>query len=335
MKRFFKWCGLVTAFLAVAAGLTALEILSRLSPITSESKKIVIKVRRGAAAPEIARVLEKAGVIRSAEIFRYYVAFKGLGPQIKAGEHVLDPSLSVPKILDALIKGRYKLYRLTVPEGLTMVQIASLVEESGLADKDRFLELCRDPEFIAELGLEVKTLEGYLFPETYHFVRGASTRDIIKAMVGRFQQVWEGYQPQAEGLKLTRHEIVTLASIVEKETGAAHERPMIAAVFLNRLKRGMRLETDPTVIYGLENFDGNLTRKDLETPTPYNTYRIDGLPPGPIANPGEESLRAVIEPASVDYLYFVSKNDGTHEFSRSLAEHNRAVYQYQKLPSRR
>jgi len=335
MNHFFKWSGLAAGVLAVAAGLTALEILSRLSPVTAQSKKIVVNVRRGAMVPEIALTLEKAGVIRSAEVFRYYVAFKGLGPQIKAGEHVLDPSLGVPEVLDALIKGRYKLYRLTVPEGLTMFQIASLVEENGLADRDRFLELCRDPKFIAELGLDVKTLEGYLFPETYHFVRGASTRDVIEAMVGRFQKVWERYQPRIKSVDLSRHEVVTLASIVEKETGASHERPMIAAVFLNRLKRGMRLETDPTVIYGLENFDGNLTRKDLETLTPYNTYRIDGLPPGPIANPGEESLRAVIEPAPVDYLYFVSKNDGTHDFSHSLSEHNRAVYKYQKLPSQR
>jgi len=150
-------------------------------------------------------------------------------------------------------------------------------------------------------------------------------------MVQQFEETWRGIEPSAVGQKLARHEIVTLASIVEKETSVASERPLIAAVFLNRLKRGMRLETDPTVIYGIENFDGNLRRRDLEdTGNPYNTYRIAGLPPGPIANPGADALRAVVEPAESDYLYFVSRNDGTHHFSRSYREHTDAVNRYQK-----
>ena len=170
-------------------------------------------------------------------------------------------------------------------------------------------------------------------PETYHFVKGTTAREIVQAMVDRFWQVWKRYQIPAASQSLNRHEVITLASIIEKETGAESERPLIAAVFLNRLEIGMPLQTDPTVIYGLRDFDGNLTRKHLTTMTPYNTYLIPGLPPGPIANPGEDSIKAILEPAPVNYLYFVSKNDGTHYFSKTLAEHNRAVHRYQKSPS--
>ena len=275
-------------------------------------------------------MLEKNKVIRSADLFRYYVAYKKVGRQLKAGEHILDASLSTPDVADSLVRGNFKLYRLTVPEGLTMTQTAGMAEKSGLTHAEEFLALCRDKDFIRSLGLDTDTLEGYLFPETYLFVRGANTRQIVQAMVDRFWNVWKKYEPLTEQTGMTRHEIVTLASIVEKETGADFERPMVASVFLTRLKRGMRLETDPTVIYGIPNFDGNLTRKHLETPTPYNTYLINGLPPGPIANPGEASIRAVLEPADTDYLFFVSKNDGTHVFSRTLREHNRAVNQYQR-----
>lgn len=335
MRRLLIWGGVFVLALVLAGGAAWLEIQTRLSPVSDTSQQIIVTIPRGAAAAEIGRILEKAGVIRSAQAFRYLAAFKHLGPKLKAGEHILNPGLNTPEVLEALVQGRFKLYRLTVPEGLTMVQVAALAAEKGLADEREFLTLCRDQEFICSLGFQVKTLEGYLFPETYYFVRGTTTREVVKAMTLRFQQVWRRYQPLAKTQNLSRREIVTLASIIEKETGAEFERPLIASVFLNRLRRGMRLETDPTVIYGLKNFDGNLTRKHLETYTPYNTYRITGLPPGPIANPGEESIKAVFEPAKTDYLFFVSKNDGTHHFSKTLSEHNRAVARYQKRAHRR
>jgi UPF0755 protein len=205
-----------------------------------------------------------------------------------------------------------------------------VASRAGFANMDEFVRLCRDRTFIQSLGIQADSLEGYLFPETYLFPRDTSTQDVIKAMAARFFKVWDKYADMARGHELSRHQIITLASIVEKETGAPQERPMIAAVFLNRLKKKMRLETDPTVIYGIPDFDGNLTKKHLQTPTPYNTYVIDGLPPGPIANPGEDSIKAVLQPANTDYLFFVSKNDGTHQFSRTLKEHNQAVSQYQK-----
>ncbi|MBN2126167.1 MAG: endolytic transglycosylase MltG, partial [Deltaproteobacteria bacterium] len=218
----------------------------------------------------------------------------------------------------------------TIPEGLTASQIGALLEEKGLADKGGFLDLIRDPRLIKDYGLRGDSLEGYLYPDTYHFARGIPVQRIIDTMVKRFHELVDPLQDRARQVGMELEEVISLASIVEKETGLARERPLIASVFLNRLKRGMRLESDPTVIYGLKDFDGNLTREDLRHNTPYNTYTRRGLPPGPIANPGLDSIRAVLSPAETNYLYFVSKNDGSHHFSATLAEHNRAVVKYQK-----
>jgi UPF0755 protein len=328
---------LAIAFLFVAAligGLVVgLEAYSRLLPVSDVSKKIEVTIPEGASVPQIGKILEQAGIIRSAEAFRYLVSYKKVGPKLKAGEQVLDAGQNTAEVINTLIRGNFKTYPITIPEGLTMAQIADLMQDKGLATRSEFLKLCNDQAFIQSLGLDVPNLEGYLFPETYNFTRGTTPRDIVKEMVKMFLRVWSRYETAAEGNKLNRHQIVTMASIVEKETGAPEERPMIAAVFLNRLDKGMRLETDPTVIYGIKDFDGNLTKKHLQTPTPYNTYVIEGLPPGPIANPGEDSIRAVLSPARVDYLYFVSKNDGTHQFSKTLKEHNNAVNKYQRRRS--
>ena len=189
----------------------------------------------------------------------------------------------------------------------------------------------RDPAAAAGYDVEGQSLEGYLFPETYRLARGLSAREVVTTLVHQFHEAWEEIAPQAEANGMSMREIVILASIIEKETGTAEERPRIASVFLNRLRRGMRLESDPTVIYGIPDFDGNLRRRDLENRgNPYNTYRIRGLPPGPIANPGADALRAVLHPEDTDYLYFVSRNDGTHWFSTTYSEHVNAVNRYQK-----
>ena len=322
--------GIVVVLVLIGAGVGYLEFRTRLMPVSDKSKKIDVTIPKGANVTKIAALLEAAGVIRSADAFKYYVRYKKAGSKLKAGEQVLDAGRSTPEVVADLIRGSFKLYPVTVPEGLTIVQIADVVAKAGLADRDEFIRLSRDKEFIKTLGFQQATLEGYLFPETYNFSKGDTTRDVLKAMVDRFWTVWERYRIRAGGSPLNRHEIITLASIVEKETGAAMERPIIAAVFLNRLRKGMRLETDPTVIYGIKDFDGNLTKKHLQTPTPYNTYLIEGLPPGPIASPGEASIKAVLNPENVEYLYFVSKNDGTHFFSKTLTEHNQAVRKYQK-----
>jgi len=330
MRRLGWYLAASIAILALGAGVLWLYAANLLAPAANHAVDRVVGIPRGANVPQIGRILETTGTVRSARAFYYYVLVNRLGPGIKAGEHVLNASLSTPEIVQRLIEGRFKLYRLTLPEGLTMTETAAAAARSGRADETEFMALCRDPEFIRSVGLDDENLEGYLFPDTYHFVRGTTTRQVVKALVDRFLQVWKRYEARAAERGMSRREVVTLASIIEKETGAREERPLIASVFLNRLRRGMRLETDPTVIYGIKDFNGNLTRKHLETPTPYNTYIISGLPPGPIANPGEESIRAVLYPAESEYLFFVSRNDGTHYFSRSLTEHNRAVWRYQK-----
>jgi UPF0755 protein len=210
------------------------------------------------------------------------------------------------------------------------LQIAAEIARLELADADAFRRLANDSEMAAALGHGVGRLEGYLFPETYYFAKDVTPRKIIETMVGRFDaQFSEAWRRRAAQLKMSVHEVVTLASMIEKETGAAQERALISSVFHNRLKKKMRLESDPTVIYGLKEFDGNLTRKDLMTPSPYNTYLIAALPQGPIANPGRPALEAALFPAQSDYLYFVSKQDGTHLFSRTYREHSAAVLKYQ------
>jgi UPF0755 protein len=234
------------------------------------------------------------------------------------------------EILDILVSGRVRLYKLTVPEGYNQYQIAALVADADLATADAFLKSAADPALLRAKGIAADSLEGYLFPDTYYFPHQTPPGTIIATMVQNFWSVFTpAFEKRAGELNLSVHQVVTLASIIEKETGIASERPLISSVFHNRLKRGMRLESDPTVIYGIEEFDGNLTRRHLTTRTPYNTYRISGLPPGPIANPGREALKAALYPASTDYLFFVSRQDNTHYFSTNLKDHNRAVRQFQ------
>ena len=205
-----------------------------------------------------------------------------------------------------------------------------MLEQKGLVNKNEFLTLTSDPDIAGSYGLSGPDLEGYLYPDTYQFSRGLSATSIVDVMVKHFLEVIAPFRDQIKGSGMTLAQVVILASIVEKETGCSGERPLIASVFLNRLKKNNRLESDPTVIYGIKDFNGNLTKKDLAKPTPYNTYAIRGLPPGAIANPGKEAIKAVLYPANTSYMYFVSKNDGTHHFSKTLSEHNNAVRIYQK-----
>lgn len=335
---FSRLFGLAGLALLVAVFLGFLAVLrygdNFLAP-ESESREIVVSIPQGQTVAQTAELLERSGVIRSADAFMWAVKIRSRIKRpvsVKAGEQALDPSLSVWETISLLEKGNFKYYPFTVPEGRTIYDVAQAVQQAGLGTAAEFLALCRDQAFIRTLGVQGPTLEGYLFPETYSFPKGTPLKSIIKAMTDQFWKVWAKYEAKAAAYNWTVAQVVTLASIVEKETGAAEERPLIAAVFHNRLAKKMRLQTDPTVIYGLlPNFNGNLTRADLEARTPYNTYVIDGLPPGPIANPGEAAIKAVLEPAPrADYLYFVSKNDGTHHFSKTLAEHNRMVNRYQR-----
>lgn len=304
-----------------------------MSPSSKENKEKTFIVQKGDSLKNVAADLKREGLIQNQYLFMLMALIKGECKNVKAGEYSLNLLMSPIDILNVLISGAVKTYSLTIPEGFTAEQIAKCLEVKGLMNKKKFIELVNNKNIAAIYNIEGEGLEGYLFPDTYIITKDMEEKDLIDTMVNRFRHVFKEAckkEEYAEGGFLSEREIVTLASIVEKETAAPEERPLIASVFINRLKRGMRLESDPTVIYGLKGFGGNLTRNDLLTPSPYNTYIIYGLPPGPIGNPGRESLKAAINPAKTDYLYFVSKNNGTHHFSETLSEHNHAVYKYQK-----
>jgi UPF0755 protein len=314
---------------AAAALFMDLERYAR-APSAPAGGEATLVIAPGQRFSETVAQLQRHGILAHPLKFRLLARWHGADRRVKAGEYSLRPSLTPLEVLGILEKGLVKQHRLTVAEGLNIAQIGELLAGSGLGSAPVFTALATDPGFARRHGIEADTLEGYLFPETYHFPRGTSAEAIIAGMVQGFRAVFSAaWAARAAELGFTEHQIVTLASIVEKETGDPSERPLIASVIHNRLKRGMRLETDPTVIYGIKGFDGNLTRRHLETPTPYNTYRIPGLPPGPIANPGKASLEAALYPARTDFLFFVSRNNGTHQFSTNLADHNRAVETHQ------
>lgn len=316
---------------AGAAGWIAVD-LHRFAhrPADGEEHSHIVSVAPGESFGMLSARLEKAGVITSDIRFKIIARLSGDDKRLRAGEYALSTAMTPMEIIDILASGKVLLHRLTIPEGYTIDQVATEVEKAGLASAEEFSRLARDPSLVSELQLDGPSLEGYLFPDTYHFPREVSARGIITTMVNAYQSlVTDEWRNRAHELDLSIHDIVTLASIIEKETGAPSERPIIASVFHNRLKKRMRLESDPTVIYGIESFDGNITRRHLSSATPYNTYVIRGLPPGPIANPGRAALEAALYPAETDYLFFVSKKDGTHYFSKTIAEHTEAVRKYQ------
>ena len=292
--------------------------------------KVVINVPRGQSLKTTADILHQKNVIKNSFKVILIARIKGYDKRLKAGEYLLSAAMTPLQILEIMVKGEVKLHKLTIPEGYNTFQIAELVAQAGFGTIEEFVRTASDSVLVQKMGITADTLEGYLFPDTYFFPRDATINQIISTMVKRF---WSIYTPQwqehGKNIGLTVHQIVTLASIIEKETGAPFERPLISSVFHNRLRKKMRLESDPTVIYGIENFDGNLTRKHLKTHTPYNTYKIQGLPVGPIANPGRASLEAALYPDKTAYIYFVSKKNSTHHFSTTLKEHNRAVREYQ------
>ena len=289
-----------------------------------------VAVPPGQGLKATAADLYHRGLIRNVFKFNLYARLKGYDKKIKAGEYRLKPSYSPREILEIMVSGKVQLYKITIPEGYNLVQIADMMPAAGLGPARQFLEAANSSALAGEYGIPGESFEGYLFPDTYHFPRGVGPEKIIQTMVRRFREVFTAeWEKRAREKKMTVHQVVTLASIIEKETGAPSERPIISSVFHNRLKRNMRLASDPTVIYGIKDFDGNLTRKDLTTVTPYNTYKIKGLPPGPIANPGAKAIAAALFPADKPYLFFVSKRDGTHHFSKTYQEHEKAVRKYQ------
>jgi len=292
----------------------------------------IVEINRGATFREASERLSREGLITSAASFRILGRLSRRDTQIKPGEYRLHSAMTPSEVLDVLVKGKVLEHRIVIPEGTASREIGALLEAEKLLQSSAFYEAAHNPELVAVLGFEGDDLEGYLFPDTYHFQKNTPAERIVRRMARQFQMIYdEGFQNQANALGLTQREVVTLASIIEKETGLGSERALISAVFHNRLKRKMRLQSDPTVIFSLVDFDGNLRRKDLFNKSPYNTYRVSGLPPGPISNPGRAAIYAALHPAETDDLFFVSRNNGSHYFSKTLAEHNRAVRKYQLM----
>jgi UPF0755 protein len=299
-------------------------------PASAEPVQRVIIVKPGQKFNSLSELLNEKGIINHPVKFRLFSRIKGYDKNIKAGEYVLSPTMTPKRILEIFVMGKVRLHKFTIPEGYNLQQVAQVVSRAGFGTPADFFKAATNADLVHSKGIDAQTFEGYLFPDTYYFTKAATPEKIISSMVKRFWSVFKAeWKDRAKTLGLTIHQVVTLASIIEKETGAAVERPIISSVFHNRLKRGIRLESDPTVIYGIEDFNGNITRRDLEEDTLYNTYRIKGLPPGPIANAGIKAIEAALYPADTRFLYFVSKKDNTHQFTTNLKDHNRAVQKYQ------
>jgi UPF0755 protein len=298
-----------------------------------------VEIPQGASSADIRRRLIDAGVVKDDVAFRAALWWSGAARSLKAGEYLFDEPLTPLQVIEKLERGDVYARRITFPEGLTIREMAAIFEATGLGSARDFITAAGDETLIADLDPGATDLEGYLFPDTYDVPRGTAAPRLIDDMVRRFKSTYSSIQAgTTEKQGLTTREVVTLASLVEKETGRADERPMVAGVYRNRLNIGMPMQADPTVVFALAKagkYDGNIRRDDLDFDSRYNTYRYPGLPPGPIAAPGKASLEAALAPAPVKYLYFVSRNDGSHVFAETLAEHNLNVQQYQVLFFRR
>ncbi|MBX2987965.1 MAG: endolytic transglycosylase MltG [Bdellovibrionaceae bacterium] len=309
------------------------------SPTSAENREVVYEVQPGRGFNSIARDLEAAGVIRNSGLFSFYARAIGQRSKLKVGEYLLNSNMKPIDVLSVITSGHSLARPFTVSEGLNIFEIASLYERGGFGTSQNFLKVVRDPAFVRDLlGIDAVSLEGYLFPETYQITKFTTTKELVASMVNRFLSNYQAVE-NAVPAGMDRHQVVTLASIIEKETGAPVERPLISSVFHNRMAKGMRLQTDPTIIYGMAVATGkiptNITKADLSRPTPYNTYVIPGLPPGPIANPGLHALQAAVRPEASPYFFFVSRNDGTHVFSATYEDHAKAVRSFQMNPRAR
>ena len=324
----------VVLLLVATAGAAALVYVRASRPYRGyEAAEQFVEIPQGAGSRTIGDRLVGAGVIRDLLTYRVALYMTGEGRRLKAGEYRFDRAMTPHEVIDKIARGDVFVINVTFPEGLTFAEMAKIFESHGLGSAAAFVHAARDPAPIRDLDPSAKDLEGYLFPETYALPRHTDAAKLVRMMVARFDKVFTPELRQAAAARnLTVRQAVTLASIVEKETANADERPLVAAVYTTRLRIGMPLQCDPTVIYALlkaGRYGGNIHKDDLSFDSPYNTYRYPGLPPGPIASPGRASLDAAVHPADADFLYFVSRNDGSHEFARTLEEHNRNVQKYQ------
>lgn len=290
----------------------------------------VVYIPSGDSLGHIAVRLSQAEIIRNPWSFKILVKLKGVSRKLQAGEYEFKPKISAEAVLEKLIKGERLVRRFTIPEGYNYRQIAKVLAGTGIASEAEVEQAFRDPNILKKLGFPATNLEGYLFPSTYEYNRGTSLGEVLNRMVESFKrQFTPEMKARIKAMGWTIPQVTTLASLIEKETAHPEERGLIASVFHNRLQSGMLLQSDPTIIYGLEDFNGDIRWEDIRNPHRYNTYVHPGLPPGPIASPGTESIKAVLFPAESEYLYFVSKGNGFHHFSKTLAEHNAAVQKYQ------
>ena len=320
---------------AAAAAFAWQELLTRLDaphPGIADTG-VFVDVVPGDSVAAIASRLAAAGVVADEWTFRFAAWRSGRDRHLQAGEYFFDAPVSPLAAVAKLADGRVHLRPITFPEGLALPAMAAIVEAKGLGSAEAFAAAASRTALIADLDPNATDLEGYLFPETYSLPRQATVDDLVAAMVAQFRAVFDDeLRARAAARGLSVREAVTLASIIQRETGSAAEHALVSAVFNNRLRIGMPLQSDPTVIYALEHagvYDGNLTRRNMQVDSPYNTYRYGGLPPGPIAAPGRDVLHAALHPADATYLYFVSRNDGTHAFADTLREHNRNVREFQ------
>ena len=337
LLRILLGAALVALVAASAAGLAIYRQLAsyRETPFGTAAEK-VIEIPSGATPHQVVRLLARGGALADERLAWRYLRWWKRDPRaLRAGEYSFGGALRPDEVLEKVYRGEVKTYQFTVPEGLRMDEIAAIIEQSGLGRASELMPLMHDPAFARELGVPFANLEGYLFPDTYTFTKGPKARAVLAAMVARFKEEWrKADADRLPGVALDEKQAVTLASIVEKETGRPEERPRISCVFHNRLRRGMRLQTDPTVMYAtMLRHDGrwsqNISKADLLAPHPYNTYAVAGLPPGPIANPGAAALHAALRPAACSDLFFVSRNDGTHVFCPDLRCHEAAVQKWQ------
>ncbi len=311
----------------------SLEVNFLFTPV-NPGGQVSFVVPSGATARDIAQILHEAGLIKSPVLFRLIAKYHGLDGRLKAGDYQLEAGLTMSEIVRRLEEGQVKTIAFTVPEGLTVVQVAELLEQKGLVSKSEFLEAARDLSLVEEFlpaGVQLgEPLEGYLFPETYHVGPDASAPEIVRLMLDTLKShISADVSGKMAEMGYSLHEVLTLASIIEKEAVIDDERAIISGVYHNRLRINMKLDADPTVLYAHGRTHGSLTYKDLDIESAYNTYRVSGLPPGPIASPGWKSIQAALYPAEVDYFYFVARDDSSHVFSRTLAEHNANVRRYQ------
>ncbi|MEX2662129.1 MAG: endolytic transglycosylase MltG, partial [Vicinamibacterales bacterium] len=324
MKRLIGWGLLLIVVVALVGGGWLYMNLER--PYKGyEAAEQFVEIPPGTGSASMGRRLAEAGVVRSGDVFRIAVWLRGSGRRLQAGEYRFDRPMTAAEVVDKIARGDVYVRTITFREGLTVREMAALFESAGFGPAAEFMAASRNAALIRGLDPEARDLEGYLFPDTYTLPRKTTAAQLVERMVARFQKAMTPeLQAQAAARDLSVRELVTLASLVEKETGKPEERTIVAGVYTNRLRIGMGLQCDPTVIYALMlagRYDGNIRKGDLQIDSPYNTYRYAGLPPGPIAAPGEASLQAAANPADVPYLYFVSRNDGSHVFATTLDEH--------------